>query len=628
MSGDAEPQHDDAADHEGALEPSPALRALVDRWLAVRVARGGTRAADGSLVCRSDLSGRPQAWRVPPAAERGEAAEGVVWPQPLTAVDRVESLLAHPDDPETLVARVDVGGDEHSQIHRVRLPGGGTVALTDQPEAVHQPGALTRDGTAVLACATRRDGVSFDLWRVPLDGSEAVLLAELPGANRVADRTDDDEVVILHPTSNMESSVWLLDASGEVRWRWGDDVAARHATAGPLPGGGWLALSDRDGEWLRLGTLSADGAWAPLAQQEEADVDAAQARDGLAAWARNEGGASTLHVAAADALDAPRQVPLPTGVVEDLHVPAGGGEVLFTFSGPRHSPDVWSADPDTATARPLTAAPAGGLDLAGQPEPTEHRLAAHDGEVIPLWLTRPTGVARPPVVTWLHGGPESQARPSFNPLIGLLVEAGYAVAQPNVRGSTGYGRRFAALDDRELRADAIRDVSTVGAWLASRDDLDGDRIAVGGGSYGGYLTLSALVADPDRWAAGIDIVGIADLETFLERTAGYRRALREAEYGSLETDRATLRALSPLHRVEEITAPLLVLHGRNDPRVPVSEAEQITTALRSRGRTVAMTVYEDEGHGFAKDANRRDAWARMVAFLDAHLGAGTRQPRA
>jgi len=622
-----------------AHEPSEATLALVDRWLAVRAARGGVRAADGALVCRSDLSGRPQAWRVPPAAEAGHesgdrgrepaataASETAmpppsVWPQPLTAVDRVEALLAHPTDATTLVARVDVGGDEHSQIHRVRLPGGGTVPLTDRPEAVHQPGALTADGTAVLACATRRDGVTFDLWRMPLDGSEPQLVAQLHGANRVSEATPDGEVVVTHPTSNMESSVWLLAADGTVRWRWGDDVAARHQTAGPLPDGGWLAVSDRDGEWLRLGTLDERGTWTPLPAEAEAeaDIDAAEARDGLAAWARNEGGLSALHLATAGALTQAQQIALPTGVVEDLHVPAGGAEALFTFSGPRHAPNVWRADPRTATARPLTAAPTGGIDLAAQPEPTVAHLTAHDGETIPLWLTRPEGSQRPPVVVWLHGGPESQARPAFNPLVGLLVEAGYAVAQPNVRGSTGYGRRFAALDDRELRADAITDVSTVGAWLAQRDDLDGQRIAVGGGSYGGYLTLAALVADPDRWAAGIDIVGIADLETFLERTAGYRRALREAEYGSLEHDRATLRALSPLHRVEAITAPLLVLHGRNDPRVPVSEAEQITEALRARGRTVALTVYEDEGHGFAKDANRRDAWARLVAFLHAAL---------
>ena len=217
----------------------------------------------------------------------------------------------------------------------------------------------------------------------------------------------------------------------------------------------------------------------------------------------------------------------------------------------------------------------------------------------------------------VHGGPESQARPAFAPVTQYLLNRGYAVFFPNVRGSTGYGKEYTHLDDVRLRMDSVKDLAHAAYWLGERGH---GRIAVMGGSYGGFMVLAALTEYPDLWTAGVDIVGIANLVTFLENTGSYRRSLREPEYGSLQRDREFLESISPIHKAENITAPLMVVHGKNDPRVPVGEAEQIVDRVQKNGGTVEYLLYEDEGHGLAKLKNRLDAYPKIVSFLDTHLG--------
>jgi dipeptidyl aminopeptidase/acylaminoacyl peptidase len=224
-------------------------------------------------------------------------------------------------------------------------------------------------------------------------------------------------------------------------------------------------------------------------------------------------------------------------------------------------------------------------------------------------------------VVMIHGGPESQYRPSFSALTQYLVAEGFAVVAPNVRGSTGYGRAYQHLDDVEKRLDSVRDLAGLHDWLGTQPDLDEGRAALYGGSYGGYMTLAGLAFQPELWAAGVDIVGMSNLVTFLENTAPWRRAFREREYGSLEHDREVLEEASPINRVEAMRAPLFIIHGANDPRVPLGEAEQIHAVLTGRGVRSELLVYHDEGHGLAKLENRIDAYPRVAAFLHEVLDA-------
>jgi dipeptidyl aminopeptidase/acylaminoacyl peptidase len=262
--------------------------------------------------------------------------------------------------------------------------------------------------------------------------------------------------------------------------------------------------------------------------------------------------------------------------------------------------------------------------LAGIPqssfvEPELIRYKSFDGKEIPAWYYKPQNAGTNlPVIVNVHGGPEGQAQPGFNPTTQYYLSRGYAVLAPNVRGSTGYGKTFTHLDDVRNREDSVKDLAAAVDWLKANGG-DPKRIAVTGGSYGGYMTLAAITLYPDLWAAAVSTVGIANFESFLKNTSGYRRKLREVEYGSLERDLEFLKGISPLYKVDRIKAPLMVIQGKNDPRVPYTEAEQIVTALKGRNAVVEYKLFDDEGHGIAKLSNRLIVYPLMADFLDRHM---------
>jgi dipeptidyl aminopeptidase/acylaminoacyl peptidase len=306
---------------------------------------------------------------------------------------------------------------------------------------------------------------------------------------------------------------------------------------------------------------------------------------------------------------------VPEGILGGFELSPDSRRLAFTLVGPTRNADVWVMDLPDGEARRITRSSTAGIPRSTFRRPHLVRYPTFDGREIPaLFYEREEGSA--PVVVNVHGGPESQSRPAFAPVTQYLLHRGYAVFFPNVRGSTGYGKAYTHLDDVELRMDSVKDLAHAAYWLREKGH---QRVAVMGGSYGGFMVLAALTEYPELWTAGVDIVGIANLVTFLENTGSYRRALREAEYGSLGSDRDFLESISPIHRAGNIKAPLMVIHGKNDPRVPVGEAEQIVEKVRKNGGTVEYLLYEDEGHGLAKLKNRLDAYPKIAAFLDEHL---------
>ncbi|MEJ7848659.1 MAG: S9 family peptidase [Pyrinomonadaceae bacterium] len=223
------------------------------------------------------------------------------------------------------------------------------------------------------------------------------------------------------------------------------------------------------------------------------------------------------------------------------------------------------------------------------------------------------------VIVSVHGGPEGQSRPGFNPLFQYHLSRGYAVLDPNVRGSTGYGKAYSHLDDVEKREDSVKDLAAAHQWLVKNGGADPKRIAVMGGSYGGYMTMAAITLYPDLWAAAVNTVGIVNWETFLQNTSGYRRRQREVEYGMLDKNIDFLRAISPIKKIDKIKTPLFVIHGKNDPRVPYTEAEQVVKALKDRNAVVEYKLYDDEGHGISKLKNRLDLYPLVADFLDKYM---------
>jgi dipeptidyl aminopeptidase/acylaminoacyl peptidase len=323
-------------------------------------------------------------------------------------------------------------------------------------------------------------------------------------------------------------------------------------------------------------------------------------------------------------------VPLPAGgTIIDGRLPgprwsADSAAVTFSLTAAERPGDVLVAQAATGAVARVTDS-AAALDGIAVSRPESRVVPTPDGEQVSCLVYRASPDGDPALagsaVLLVHGGPEAQSRRNFSPYVQALAAAGHTVLVPNVRGSTGYGKRWYALDDVEGRLGSVADLAALHAYLPQLG-LDPARAALWGGSYGGYMVLAGLAFQPDLWAAGVDIVGISSLVTFLENTSAYRRAYREREYGTLARDREFLHAVSPLTRIDQVRAPLFIIHGANDPRVPLSEAEQIHAALTGRGQECELVVYGDEGHGLAKRSNRADAVPRAVAFLARHLASG------
>jgi dipeptidyl aminopeptidase/acylaminoacyl peptidase len=319
-------------------------------------------------------------------------------------------------------------------------------------------------------------------------------------------------------------------------------------------------------------------------------------------------------------------VELPQGQVGSLEFSPDGQQLGFTLARGDAPADVYSLSLADHQLTRWTYSEVGGLNTETFLAPELVRFKSFDGREIPAFVTRPRGVSpdKPAgVLVVIHGGPESQDRPSFSGVDQFFLnELGIAVIRPNVRGSAGYGKTYLRLDNAEQREDSVKDIGALLDWIGTQPDLDKNRVAVMGGSYGGYMVLSSLMHYSDRLKAGVDIVGIASFRTFLENTSAYRRDLRRAEYGD-ERDpmmKEVFERIDPLNHADRITAALLVAHGKNDPRVPFSEAVQIAEKVRGQGREV-WTVYADnEGHGFAKKANRDYLTAVIALFLQKHLG--------
>jgi dipeptidyl aminopeptidase/acylaminoacyl peptidase len=411
------------------------------------------------------------------------------------------------------------------------------------------------------------------------------------------------------------------------------DEHAQHNGVQWRPDGSTLIVNGNpDREFTAVLQLDpADGAWTELVADPEHDLRGFLSPDGATLLVcANVDGAARLALHDAATGERLRGVELPAdGWTAQFPVPRpvwspDSSRIVLSFTGPTVPGDVLQVD--VASGAVSVAASSTG-PLAGQRlvSPTSHLVPAPDGEWIPCFVYQSADPVDPALagsaVLNVHGGPEGQATRVFNPVVQALALAGHTVLVPNVRGSDGYGKRWVSLDDVRLRLDSVADLAALHAYLPKLG-VDQSRAALYGGSYGGYMVLAGVSFQPQLWAAGVDIVGISSLVTFLQNTSAYRRAVREREYGSLETDREFLERASPLSRIDEIKAPLFVIHGANDPRVPLSEAEQLTAAVTANGVECELLVYPDEGHGLARRANKLDAYPKALAFLAKHLRAG------
>jgi len=578
--------------------------------------------ADRSLLIATRFASTPQLHEV--ASAMGARRQITFEPE------RIADAAWSPSG-DVLVATKDVGGGEFYQLYAVD---GGRLRLITDGKSRNLFGAFSPDGRLLGYTSTRRDGASADLYVVdPRDPASDRRVAEVVGggwsfdafapggrralvANAVSFTTHRSLYWLDLETDQMTP---LTDPAAEILWR-----GAKIASDGAI----WV-LSDVGSDVLRLGTLDGvTGEFQPATPESRWGVeDFDITPDGrFVAYAVNEAGASRLRVldtrSGRDrAVDA-----LPIGVLLSLRV-APWGAIAATISSPHITSDAFVVDPETLAVERWTASETGGLDPSANADAELIAVESFDGEPVSGFLYRPDARLFPgprPLILNIHGGPEGQSRPVYKSnLINYLInELGVAVFYPNVRGSTGYGKRFGSLDNGPFRReDTIKDIGAFLTHLAARPDVDRERIGVAGGSYGGYMTLASLIHYPEAFRAAIETVGISNFVTFLERTEAYRRDLRRVKYGD-ERDpqqRAKLIDISPSTHADKIKAPLMVITGANDPRVPASEADQIIAAVRRHGQTVWSVLAANEGHGYVRKENVDYASLAQLLFWKTHL---------
>ncbi|WP_435179758.1 S9 family peptidase [Halorussus sp. AFM4] len=598
-----------------------------ERYLNVRSASAPSFGPDGDrLSFLMDTTGVPQVWRLDAPGE---------WPRQLTFEEEAVSFASWSPERDELVFGMDRGGDERTQLFRLDGDGETVTPLTDMPEAIHYWGGWNSDGSTFAFASNRREEAVFDVYVQGRDerGDDAELVYEGDGLlSPVGWSPDDESLAIVKSHSSFDQDVYVLDVeTGELDHVTPHEGDVRFTSINWSPDGDALYLATDEGadttyfarldvETYEIETVDDGGDW----NVESVGVDE---DTGRFVFGRNVDGYTELTVGELTGETDYEEFPtpdLPRGVTGGPAFDDEAERFALTVTRSTDNTNVYVVDVESGETQRWTDAATAGIPRSSFVKPELIRYETFDGREIPAFFSLPADAGGgadggAPVIVDIHGGPESQRRPSFSPVKQYFCNRGYAYFEPNVRGSSSYGKAYTHLDDVRKRMDSVKDIEAAVEWLRDRSEVDPDRIVAMGGSYGGFMVLAALTEYPDLWAAGVDIVGIANFVTFLENTGDWRREHREAEYGSLEEDREFLESISPTTNADRIEAPLLVLHGANDPRVPVGEAERIADVVAEQGVPVEKLIFEDEGHGFSKLENRIEAYTTVADFLDEHV---------
>ncbi len=611
-----------ARTHLGAVEGTDELEVLVERLTRIGSCLGGSLAPAGDrLAFISNQTGSPQIWTMPTAG--GE-------PTQVTTLDEPVSVVHWSPAGDWLAFSAAPGGGMNEQIYRSRPDGSDLRRLTDGGAATNTFAGWTPDGGALRVGSNRRDGAALDPYLLDPDTGAWRLLREAVGRSSLLDLSRDGRWAIeSRLLSRGDNDLYLLDLrDGGERLLTPHSGPGTFADAHFAPDGRTIYLiSNGDRDLLALAAMSLDASGQPgpatiLSSRDDAELDElALTEDGATvALLWNVAGRSELAFFDARSGISQPGPALPGEVAGGLSFTRDGAHLLLGISGARAPQNLWLVGRHDGTLRQLTSSPHPGTDLDALIGPTLARFAAHDGLGLSGWLYRPPGASSPgPLVIDFHGGPEGQARPYFNATYQALLARGIGVFAPNVRGSSGFGKRFVNLDNGALRHDAVRDIRSCADFVAAAGAADPQRLGIMGGSYGGYMTMAGLADYPERFAAGANLYGVVNFATFFAHTEPWMAVISKVEYGDPDTEADLLRELSPLNRLDRVSAPTLVLHGANDTNVPVVEAEQIVEHLRGRGIPVEYVLFPDEGHGFRTTTNRIFAAAAIVRWFSAYL---------
>jgi dipeptidyl aminopeptidase/acylaminoacyl peptidase len=604
-----------AAEGPDELERSVGLMAKIGSATSPSFSPDGKR-----LAFVSNLGGLPQVWVI-------DAAGG--FPQLVTALDDPAGFVSWSPDGVWLAFTLAPGGGMNEQIYLVRPDGTGLKRLTEGGRETNRLGPWSRDGKLLALGSNRRSGASIDAYVLDVETGNQRLVTENRGIGGFSDLTRDKKWALLNRVvSRGDNNLFLVEiATGK------ESLLTPHEGPGAFSGAFaadgravYLASNkDRDLRAFARVKLTRGGAPGPielLAARDDAELDGFEIDEtgSRAALVWNVGGRSELELYDLKAGRVTSRPKLPAELVGGLDFSRNGRLLALVCSGSDSPADVWVLDVARGALRRITRSPHAGVDLGKLVRPELLRFGAHDGLALSGWLYRPPAGSAPfPTVLSYHGGPEGQERPGFSSQYQALLARGIAVFAPNVRGSSGFGKKFVNLDNGALRFDGVRDIEACVAAVVKSGFADPKRIGIMGGSYGGYMVLAGLTEYPQLFAAGADLFGVVNFETFFKHTEPWMAAISKVEYGDPETQAELLRSLSPIHKVDRVAAPTIVLHGANDTNVPVVEAEQVVESLKKRNIPVEYVLFPDEGHGWRKTPNRIRSAVAVTRWFERYL---------
>ncbi|MGI8640469.1 MAG: S9 family peptidase [Pyrinomonadaceae bacterium] len=575
-----------------------------------------------SIAFISNLNGIPQVWTIP--ANGG-------FPKLVTAFDDPVKFLTWSPDGNWFAFTVAPGGGFNEQIYIMRPDGSELRRLTDGGKENNFLFGWTRDGKYIFVSSNRRNPASLDSYLLNIKTGEMRLIAENEGLGFITDVSRDNRRAVVTRMKQVNGNLYLIDlATGKESLLTPHEGSGRFEEARFSPDGQTIYLaSNKDRDLPALARIRLDaggqpGAIETIAERADGELSGVKMSDDGATiildW--NVAGRSELAFYDVKKNQMTAGPKLPAEIIGALDLTNDGKHLTMILSGAASPDDVWTLDLTTKQFTQLTFSPHAGVDLTKLARPQFVEYTAHDNLKLSGWLYKPPGATGAlPIVLNFHGGPESQERPDFDSTYQALVLRGIAVFTPNVRGSSGFGKKFAALDNGALRENAVKDIKATVDYLVKSGVADPKRIGIMGNSYGGYMVMAGLTEYPELFAAGADLYGITNFETYFKNTQPWMAAISKEEYGDPDTQIEMLRRLSPINRIDRIKSPVLVLHGVNDTTVPVIEAEQVVENLKRRNVPVEYILFPDEGHGWRKIPNRIRSTVSIVKFFETHLKA-------